>query len=53
MSKCSRVNIRIYNSMFQFTFVGGRVDEEVNSRLGQCVMYFWAELSQDWFSISR
>lgn len=37
VSRCFRDNIRIYNSMFQFTFVGGRVDEEVNRRPGPYV----------------
>lgn len=32
MSRGFRDNIRIYNSMFQFTSIGGCIDEEVNRR---------------------
>ncbi|XP_017985317.1 PREDICTED: uncharacterized protein LOC18588470 [Theobroma cacao] len=32
-----RHNIRVYNSMFQFTSIGGKIDSEINRRLGPYV----------------
>ncbi|XVF71905.1 hypothetical protein PTKIN_Ptkin12aG0077500 [Pterospermum kingtungense] len=36
-AKCFRENIRLYNSLFQFTSIGGKINDEINRRPGPYV----------------
>ncbi|XVF72476.1 hypothetical protein PTKIN_Ptkin12aG0124300 [Pterospermum kingtungense] len=37
LAKCFRENIRLYNSLFEFTSIGRKVDDEINRRPGPYV----------------
>ena len=40
--------IRIYNSMFSFTSMGGRIDNSVNNGRSACVSDKWQQSPQNW-----